>query len=105
MALVTETPIELISKITEFNDISEGMQDEDLDQVLALVVKLISQDMPSSIIPPIIVKLQAIGFKMSMMKSYYTNWEKRQGAKKNTYYTAAAEIDKLVAALKYLARD
>lgn len=100
-----ETPVELISKITELNDISDGMADENLDEVLAFVIKLIMKDTPPAhTIPPAIAKLQAIGAVMSLKANYYTNWSKGQTSKKNVYYTAAKEIDKLVAALKYLAR-
>jgi hypothetical protein len=105
---MTETNVlEQISTITEFNDLSEFMQDKDLDAALDLIIKLISKpDVPPSTAPSLIVKLQAISAKLAVQARYYTTFEKGgdNSKKKNTYYTAAEAIDKLVDALKYTAR-
>ena len=104
---MAETTLEHISKVTEFNDMSEYMQDKDLDIALDLIVKLISKpDVPPGTAPSLIVKLQAISAKLAMQARYYTTFEKggENSKKKNTYYTAAEAIDKLVDALKYSAR-
>lgn len=101
------TVLEHISKITEFNDMSNYMNDVDLDQALDLIIKLISKpDVPPGTAPSLIVKLQAISAKLAMQARYYTTFEKggENSKKKNTYYTAAEAIDKLVDALKYSAR-
>ena len=101
------TVIEQISQITEFNDMSEFMNDKDLDAALDLIIKLITKpDVPSAKAPSLIVQLQAISAKFAMQARYYTTFEKGGDAskKKNTYYTAADTIDKLVDALKYSAR-
>jgi hypothetical protein len=98
---------EQISTVTEFNDLSEFMNDKDLDQALDLIIKLISKpDVPAGTAPSLIVKLQAISSKLSIQARYYTTFEKGgdNSKKKNTYYTAAEAIDKLVDALKYSAR-
>jgi hypothetical protein len=103
----TTTVIEQISTITEFNDMSEFMNDKDLDTALDLIIKLITKpDVPSVKAPSLIVQLQAISSKFAMQARYYTTFEKGGDAskKKNTYYTAADAIDKLVDALKYSAR-
>jgi hypothetical protein len=103
----TATVIEQISQITEFNDMSEFMNDKDLDAALDLIIKLITKpDVPSAKAPSLIVQLQAISAKFAMQARYYTTFEKGGDAskKKNTYYTAADTIDKLVDALKYSAR-
>ena len=102
-----KTPLEIISQITEFNDISEYMQDPDLDAALELIIKLITKpDVPAGTAPSLIVKLQAISSKLSIHARYYTTFAKggENSKKKNTYYTAAEAIDKLVDALKYSAR-
>ena len=99
--------IETVSALTEFNDIYEYMQDNDLDQALDLIIKLISKpDVPSATAPSLIVKLQAISAKLSVLARYYTTFEKggENSKKKNTYYTVAEAIDKLVDSLKYSAR-
>lgn len=105
--MAEQTVLENISKITEFNDMSEYMQDKDLDQALDLIIKLISKpDVPNSKAPELIIKLQAISAKLAMQARYYTTFLKggENSKKKNTYYTASEAIDKLVDALKYAAR-
>jgi hypothetical protein len=101
------TMIDSISELTEFNDLKQHMQDKDLDDALDLIIKLIMKpDVPSIKAPELIVKLQAISAKFSMLKRYYMSFEKGTDAanKKNTYATASDSIDKLVDALKYSAR-
>jgi hypothetical protein len=103
----SKSVIEQISEITEFNDISEFMQDKDLDKALELIIKLLTKpDVPSSKAPELIVTLQALSSKFSIMARFYTTFEKSQESskKKNVYYTAADSLDKLVDALKYSAR-
>jgi len=105
--MAEQTVLENISKVTEFNDMSEYMQDPDLDQALDLIIKLISKpDVPSATAHTLIVKLQAISAKLSMQARYYTTFLKggENSKKKNTYYTASESIDKLVDALKYAAK-
>ncbi len=66
--------LELISSITEFNDLHEYMKDEQLDRALAIVVKLLmNPDVPSAKAPYLIIELQAMSTKFSMMASYYSN--------------------------------
>ena len=98
------TTIELISKITEFNDMSEYMNDPDLDTALEMIIKLITKpDIPSTKAPVLIVQLQAISAKFAMQARFYTSLSKDSN-RKNIYYTAADTVDKLVDALKYSAR-
>jgi len=102
---MTDKPvIELISELTEFNDIKEFMNDPDLDYALDLIIKLIAKpDVPATKAPDLIVKMQALSAKFAMMSRFYTTFEKggENSKKKNVYYTAEEAIDKLVAALKY----
>lgn len=99
--------IESVSEITEFNELSEFMQDTDLDTAMELIIKLIAKpDVPATKAPEIITRLQAIAAKLAIMSRYYTTFEKGPEAskKKNVYYTTAEAINKLVDALKYNAR-
>lgn len=101
------TVIEQISEITELNDMSEFMNDRDLDEAMELIIKLITKpDVPAAKTPELIIKLQALSAKFAMLSRYYTTFEKGGDAskKKNVYYSANAAIDKLVDALKYGAR-
>lgn len=105
--MANDTVLESISKITEFNDIKEFMNDPDLDEALDLIIKLIMKpDVPSGKAPELIVRLQALSAKFSMLSRYYTTFEKggESAKKKNVYYTISDSIDKLVDAVKYMAR-
>ena len=105
---MTEKPvIELISELTEFNDIKQFMNDPDLDYALDLIIKLIAKpDVPSSKAPDLIVKIQALSAKFAIMSRFYTTFEKggENSKKKNVYYTAEEAINRLVDALKYSAK-
>ncbi len=99
--------IELISKLTEFNDIKAYMNDKDLDEALNYIIQLIAKpNLPSNKAPDLIVKMQALSAKFSIMARYYTTFEKggENSKKKNVYFTAEEAINKLVDALKYSAR-
>ena len=102
--------LELISSITEFNDLHEYMSDEQLDKALSIVVKLLmNPDVPSAKAPYLIIELQAMSTKFSMMASVYSTIAKDKAGsvnnnKKNIYYSAKESIDKLLDALKYVVR-
>jgi hypothetical protein len=103
--------LELVSQVTEFNDLHEQLQDENLDEAMAIIVKLMSKpDVPAAKAYLLIVQLQAYAAKFAMLATYYSSIDKgrvgtEQNKKKNVYYTAADSIDKLVAALKYTVRS
>ena len=99
--------IDIISEITEFNDMKEFMGDPDLDYALDLIIKLITKpDVPSSKAPDLIIKMQALSAKFAMLSRFYTTFEKggENAKRKNVYYTAEEAINRLVDALKYSAR-
>lgn len=105
--MIDKPVIEVINELTEFNDMKEFMNDKDLDYALDLMIKLIAKpDVPSSKAPDLIVKMQALSAKFSMLARFYTTFEKggENAKKKNVYYTAEEAINKLVDALKYSAR-
>jgi hypothetical protein len=99
-----KSPLELVSEVSEFNDMKEFMSDPDLDSALEAIIKIIAKpDIPPAAASILIIKLQAISAKLSILARYYTTLEKGETAskKKNVYYTVSDSIDKLVAALKY----
>ena len=102
--------LELISDITEFNDLHEFMKDEHLDKTLAIVVKLLmNPDVPSAKAPNLIMELQAMSTKFSILASVYSTIMKDKAGtennnKKNVYYSVKESLDKLVDALKYVVR-
>jgi len=99
---------DLISSITEFSKLSEALNDRELDEALELVVRLIEKpDIPPAIAVKTIVKLEAIAAKFAFAQSYYKTFGKsgtQERYKKDVYYTAREAIERLVDALKYIAR-
>lgn len=94
-----------IEQINDLYKISEYMQDEQLTKSLEFITKLILKpDIPIGTASIEIVRMQAIAAKLSLQASWLTNVDKTDRAKKNLYYTAAAELDKVVASLKYLVK-
>lgn len=92
-----------LEQINDLYEISEYMQDEELTTALEFIAKIILKpDVPVQVAQIEIVRLQAIAAKMQMKATYMANVDKSDRAKKNMYYTAAAEIDKTVAALKFI---
>jgi hypothetical protein len=105
-----ESVIELIDAITEFNDMSSDLKDEALDEALALCIKLIiNPNIPQVKAAPLIVQLQAMSVKFKMQATYYKVIDtgrsgSEQYKKKNVYFAISDSLDKLVDALKYIAR-
>jgi hypothetical protein len=105
-----ESTLEFISQVTEFNDLHEFMADPELDEALALIVKIMMKpDVPASQAPALIAKLSALSAKFGVLATWYSTMAKdRSGTpnniKKNLYYTMKESLDKLVDALKYVAR-
>jgi hypothetical protein len=98
----SKTTLDMVNGLAE---ISEYMKDDELDTALTMVAKLILRpDIPINVATIEIVRLQAIAAKMSFKATWMANVEKGDRAKKNIYFTAAASINELVAALKYITR-
>lgn len=99
--------LEYVSEVTELNDISEFMQDESLDEMLGIVLKLILKpDVPAKVAAPLIVQLQAMSLKYRMQAKHYMLFEKSAegNKKKNIYMTASEGLKEVVDALKYLVK-
>lgn len=102
--------LELISTITQFNDLSEFMKDEQLDTAMARVIKLVMKsEVPASVAPKLIVELQALSTKFALLAAYYATIAKgpsgsENANKKNIYYSTKEALNSLVDALKYAAR-
>jgi hypothetical protein len=100
-----ENTVDILNSITQFNDISEYMQDEELTKVLVVITKLIANpDVPPAKATLLITQLQAYSSKFAMLAAWYSHVKKDDRAKKNMYYTAREAVDKLVDALKYNVR-
>lgn len=106
----SKNTLELISDITEFNDLHNFMQDEHLDRALAIVVKLLMDpNVPSAKVPVLILELQAMSTKFAVLASVYSTIAKDKAGtennnKKNVYYSVKESLDKLVDSLKIVVR-
>jgi hypothetical protein len=94
-----------LEDINDLYNIAEYMNDQELTKALEFIAKLILKpDIPLSVASMEIVRMQAIAAKLALQARWMTNVEKGNTAKKNLYYTTAAELDKVVASLKYLVK-
>jgi hypothetical protein len=94
-----------LEEINDLYNIAEYMHDEELTKALEFIAKLILKpDIPLSVASMEIVRMQAIAAKLALQARWMTNVDKGNTAKKNLYYTTAAELDKVVASLKYLVK-
>ena len=97
-----QTTLEMINGLAE---ISEFMEDEELNIALTMIAKLIIKpDIPMPVAAIEIVRLQAIAGKLALKATWMANVDKNNRAKKNIYYTAAEAVNNLVSALKYIMR-
>lgn len=97
-----ETNRTTLEVVNEFAAISDTMDDPDIDNMLAIIVKIIANpDIAQVKTAALITKCQALAAKFSMLATYYANVKKDERAKKNLYFTAAKALDDLVSALKY----
>ena len=103
-ALTEDNILELVSKVSEFEQVSDMMDDPEVDQALAIVVKLLAKpDIPQAKVALLIVQLQAISTKMGINSKLYMT-TKSDPKKKGMYFTLAERLDRLVDSLKYLAK-
>jgi len=92
-----------LEEVNGLYEISEYMDDKELTSALEFIAKVILKpDIPINVVTTELVRLQAISAKMGMRATWMANVDKSDRAKKNLYYTAASEIDKLCQSLKYL---
>jgi hypothetical protein len=94
-----------LEQINDLYEISEYMQDPELTVALESIARLITRpDAVMSVATVELVRLQAIAAKMAFKATWMTNVDKSSREKKNIYYTAATEIDKVCQSLKYLTK-
>ena len=105
MADEDKSLFEYVKEVRELNDISQYMQDPLIDEAMGYVVKLtVKENVPAGKVGEVIVKLQAMAGLLHVKAKYYSLYEKDgvNAKRKNTYYSMADTLDKLVNALKYL---
>ena len=83
--------LEIISTVTEFNDLHEFMNDEQLDRAMTVIINILMKpDIPAAAAHKLIVELQAISAKFGILASYYSTIAKDKAGtmnnnKKNIY--------------------
>jgi hypothetical protein len=96
------------AKDTWVDELEQFIEDEDVNKVMDLVVKMIAGEMPESAkIAPIMVRLEAFNIKFRTQFSAYMSYKKgtsEANMKKNHYKELYTGIDKLVDTLKYLVK-
>ena len=103
---MSDDVIQLVNEVSEFTEIADYMDDEQLTEVLGTIVKLIAQpDIPATAAIPLIVRLEAWAARFNMQASYWTNVDKSDRARKNLYYSITDSTRRLVDALKYTTRN
>ena len=66
-----ESTLDYINQVTEFNDIHEFMNDPELDEAMAIIVKIMMKpDIPSVQAVALIGKLQAMSVKFAVLATY-----------------------------------
>jgi hypothetical protein len=94
-----------LEQVNDLYEIAEYMDDPELTQALEFIAKVIFKpDVPIQVVTTELVRLQAIAAKMAMKATWMANVDKTNRAKKNIYYTAAEQIDKVCSSLKYLTK-
>lgn len=99
----------LVSEVTELNDLSLYLQDEDVDAAMAKIINLITRpDVPPKLVGPLIVWCQALSVKFNLQAKHYMLFstdKEEKTKKKNAYLSLSDGLEKLSHALKYLVKD
>ena len=104
--------LEYISRVSEFVALSEYMNDDDLDNSLDNVIKLIARITNGDQVEPqkaarLLTLLSAYALKAGVQATYYKTvgkMENNSRTKMDIYKSLAFYLDKLVDSIKYLAK-
>ena len=105
------TVAELISRVTELNEISLYFTDEDIDDAMATIIRLISKpNVPPHVAAPLIVQTQALSAKFHLMAKAYVIYpmdhltKEEKTKRKNTLFSLSEVLEKLSHSLKFLVK-
>lgn len=105
-----ENILDVVNRITELNDLSDFLGDQDFDEAMQLVIRLIMKPgIDPAAAQRLIVKLQALSTKYAVLAVTYSTIKRDKAGtpnnyKKNIYYTLKEALDRLTDSLKYPAR-
>lgn len=97
--------LEMVSAVTELNEIHKDIADPLLDQALALLVKLtVKPDVKLAAAAPLVVQLEAIALQLKLKAKYYMLYDKSAEGrnKKNICMSMSDGLERLADATKYL---
>lgn len=101
-------PLEKISGIYEFNEVTDFMDDENVERaLLKLTTMLANPDMSGVKVARHIVECQALSASFAVKARFYMGIGKNEdnaSHKKNVYMTMKEAFSELAAALKYIER-
>lgn len=103
-----EDLMDLLEEVQEINTVSEFMKDDDVNQVLAQCVKIVSKpDIPPQVASVLIVKMSAMCMLFRVKAKNYMLLEKdapNASQKKNFYMTISDSLQELINSLKYVCK-
>ncbi len=110
-SVAEQGPMSLVSKVTEFNDLHDFMLDDQLDRALEIVINCyMREDVSPAKAIKLIVELQALSTKFAIQGKVYETFKSgpprsEEAHKKNLYKNMNAALDKMVDALKHVAKQ
>lgn len=105
-----EKGLEYVSKLQDFIDLDEVMEDEDFMEALNLALNCIAKpDIPLANAKRAMLKMQAYAYKFKMQGLVYMQIHKgnaatKENIKKNGYFYASEQAHELAQTLKYVVR-
>lgn len=96
--------------LSELDELIEYMDDDILQEMIDLAIKCLAQPhLKQETAEQLLLQFQAAAFKFGMLAVTYTTLKRGKAGtdennKKNIYYTAADQCDKMAASLKYVVR-
>jgi hypothetical protein len=103
--------LEYLSELQDLVDLNDFMADEELGEAMDLAMKCIAKpDMPPAKARTALLRMQALAFRFRMQAATYTYIHTGkagtpENVKKNVYFAASEQCDKLAQTLKYLVKE
>lgn len=101
--------LKTVSDITELNDLSKFLQDEDVDRAMDITIRVVASEggVPPSKANALVAELQGLSVIFGLKATYYATIGrdgKLEVDKKNIYFTMKEQVMKLADAMKYVAK-
>ena len=99
--------IDLVAGVAELQEIADYLQDDDVTESLALVIRIGHESPKPQTVVKLITKLESKAFQFRMKGKYHMVLEKGGDAakRKNLYMSLSEGLQRIVDSLKYIARS